>query len=41
MVWWAFPAAEIFGLAYSVLMIRYIYNKEIKNLDAFDVVKEL
>ena len=34
MVWWAFALAEIIGTAYAVLMLRYLYNNKIKNLDA-------
>ena len=33
MIWWAFPAAEVFGLTYSIVMLRYIYKKEIMHLD--------
>jgi putative MATE family efflux protein len=31
-VWLAFPLAELFSLTASILLLRYIYNKEIKNL---------
>jgi len=30
--WASFPLAEIAGTIYSLLMLRYLYNKEIKNL---------
>ncbi len=30
--WLSFPLAEIIGLIYSVLMLRYLYGKEIKNM---------
>ncbi len=30
--WASFPLAEIIGLAYSAIMLRYLYRKEIKNL---------
>lgn len=30
--WAAFPLAEMLGLTYSALMLRYLYNKEIKTL---------
>jgi len=33
-VWLAFPLAELFALAASVIFLRYIYKKEIKNLGA-------
>ncbi len=33
-VWLAFPMAELFALAASVIFLRYIYKKEIKNLGA-------
>ncbi len=32
-VWLAFPLAELFSLAASILFLRYIYEKEIRNLD--------
>lgn len=32
MVWVAFPAAEIIGVVYYALILRYIYNKTFKNL---------
>ena len=32
-VWWAFPMAEVLGLIYSIIMIRYIYKKDILTLD--------
>ncbi len=31
-VWLAFPLAELLALIASVSLLRYIYNKEIKNL---------
>ncbi len=33
-VWLAFPLAELFSLTASALLLRYIYIKEIKGLDA-------
>ena len=33
-VWMAFPMAELFSLSASVLFLRYIYKKEIKDLGA-------
>ena len=30
-VWLAFPLAELFSLTASILLLRYIYNKEIKS----------
>ncbi|MEG0379384.1 MAG: MATE family efflux transporter, partial [Eubacterium sp.] len=36
LVWWAFPLAEILGVAYSIIMIRHLYKKEIKNLDRLE-----
>lgn len=33
LVWWAFPAAEVLGLVYCIIMVRYIYRKDIIKLD--------
>lgn len=33
LVWYAFPMAEILGTIFLILMLRRIYNKEIKRLD--------
>ncbi len=33
MVWWAFPGAELIGLVYSILVLRWFYHKKIKDLD--------
>ena len=30
--WMSFPLAEIIGLAYSAVMLKVLYHKEIKNL---------
>lgn len=30
--WMSFPLAEIIGLIYSAVMLKFLYNKEIKNL---------
>lgn len=32
MVWFAFPLAEIIGVAYYIIVLRYIYNKTFKNM---------
>lgn len=32
MVWMAFPMAEIIGVVYYALVLRYVYNKSFKNL---------
>ena len=32
MVWWAWPAAELIGAAYTVLVIQHLYKKEFANL---------
>ena len=32
MVWFAFPLAEIIGVAYYIIVLKYIYNKTFKNL---------
>lgn len=32
MVWFAFPMAEIIGVIYYVIVLKYIYNKTFKNL---------
>lgn len=34
LVWWSFPLAEIFGTAYVIIAMRWLYNKTIKNLEA-------
>ncbi|MDO4745240.1 MAG: MATE family efflux transporter [Bacillota bacterium] len=33
LVWYAFPLAEILGTLFLVIMLRHIYNNEIKRLD--------
>ena len=33
-VWWAFPTAEVFTIATSLLMFSYIYRKRIQTLPA-------
>ena len=30
--WASFPLAEIIGLTYSALVLRWLYRKELKNL---------
>lgn len=32
-VWFAYPGAEVLGVAYYALAIKYVYNKKIKNLE--------
>ncbi|MEG0291215.1 MAG: MATE family efflux transporter [Anaerovoracaceae bacterium] len=32
LVWWAFPLAEVFGLIYSITMIRYLFKTKLKRL---------
>ncbi len=34
LVWYSFPLAEIIGTVYLATTLRYVYKKEIKNLDA-------
>lgn len=33
LVWFAFPLAEILGTTFLIIMLRYVYNNEIKRLD--------
>lgn len=33
LVWYSFPLAEILGTTFLIIMLRYVYNKEIKYLD--------
>lgn len=32
LVWYSFPLAELIGSAYFIMALRYVYNKEIRNL---------
>ena len=32
-VWWAYPLAEIFGLCYTLFMVRWVYKKDISRLE--------
>lgn len=34
LVWYSFPVAEILGTVFMIIMLRYIYNKEIQRLDS-------
>lgn len=33
LVWWSFPIAEVMGIAFSIIAMRYIFRKEITKLD--------
>ena len=33
LVWWSFPIAEVFSTAMTVIFLRYVYRRNIKNLD--------
>lgn len=32
LIWWAFPISEIFGLCYTLFMIRWVFRKDINKL---------
>ncbi len=32
MLWWAYPCSEVFGLCYTLLMVRRLFKKEINKL---------
>jgi Na+-driven multidrug efflux pump len=36
MVWWAFPISEIFGLAYVLIMLKWLFKHDINKLRRFD-----
>lgn len=33
LVWFAFPIAEVMGIAYCIIAVRYVYKKDIEKLD--------
>ena len=35
-IWYSFALAEIIGLIYSALALRYVYRKEIRRLDIIE-----
>jgi len=38
MVWWAFPISEIFGLAYVLIMLKWLFKHDINKLRRFDEI---